>query len=388
MRGRSGRLVAEIDPDLKKELYAALATSGQTLKDWIIRHAQAEIAASRLTSSRNEPSYSTPLFNNQVEIRQSGPLPLEFRERTLNVISMFSGCGGMDLGFLGGFQFLNQYYERLPYEIVWANDVNLRACATYQHNIGTHIVPGDVWEAMNTMPPSADVIIGGFPCQDISVNGKRAGINGPRSGLYRAMVKAVERVRPAAFVAENVKGLLTRQYKEALATVLRDFAELGYTVSFDLYQAADYGVPQTRERVFIVGIREGMGRFTAPVPPLHNGNWISAREAIGDLSDLEEDRDFSHIWSRAASSPEQGSRRMVANRPGYTIRAECHGNIQYHYELPRRISMREAARFQSFPDTFKFQAGLRETERMIGNAVPPVLAWHVAKQLAGLLLND
>src|SRR5690606_31183870 len=123
-------------------------------------------------------------------------------------------------------------------------------------------------------------------------------------------------------------------------------------------------------------------------PPLHKGSWITAKDAIGDLATLKEDSDFSHIWSRAKKSPEQGNRRMVAERPGYTIRAECHGNIQYHYSLPRRISMREAARFQSFPDNFRFQAKLRETERMIGNAVPPVLAWHVARQLAGLLLSD
>jgi DNA (cytosine-5)-methyltransferase 1 len=108
---------------------------------------------------------------------------------------------------------------------------------------------------------------------------------------------------------------------------------------------------------------------------------VSAREAIGDLEGLPEDPGFSHVWSRAAASPDQGSRRLSADRPGYTVRAECHGNIQFHYRLPRRISMREAARLQSFPDSFRFASKLRETERQIGNAVPPVLAWHVARAL-------
>lgn len=129
--------------------------------------------------------------------------------KTINtVISLFSGAGGMDLGFKGGFEFLGKTYNKLPFEIVWANEINEAACRTYKKNIGDHIVHGDIWSAMDTMPASADVVIGGFPCQDISVNGKGAGIDGKRSGLYRAMVEVISRVRPKIFVAENVKGLL------------------------------------------------------------------------------------------------------------------------------------------------------------------------------------
>lgn len=381
VRSHSGRVVADIDPSLKRDLHAALARTGRTLKDWIIENAKAEVAAQTGRYLETRRSSHHPLFGpDTVESRPSTALPV--LNRPLTVISMFSGCGGMDLGFKGGFNFLGQHYPRLPYEIVWANDNNLKACATYQKNIGDHIVPGDVWDAMASMPQQADLIVGGFPCQDISINGKRAGINGSRSGLYRAMVQAVKNVRPRVFVAENVKGLLTRTYKDSLATVIEDFSKLGYRVTYDLYQAADYGVPQTRERVFIVGVRDQDSAFSAPLAPLDMNSWVTAREAIDDLIDLPEDEAVSHIWSRAARSPEQGNRRMVAERPGYTIRAECHGNIQYHYTLDRRISMREAARFQSFPDTFVFEAKLRETERMIGNAVPPVLAWHVAAEVA------
>lgn len=97
---------------------------------------------------------------------------------------------------------------------------------------------------------------------------------------------------------------------------------------------------------------------------------------------------INHIWSEAQKSPEQGNRKLIAERAAYTIRAECHGNIQFHYSLPRRISMREAARFQSFPDNFIFDSKLRETERQIGNAVPPVFAWHIAKGILDLLEKD
>jgi DNA (cytosine-5)-methyltransferase 1 len=233
-----------------------------------------------------------------------------------------------------------------------------------------------------------DVLIGGFPCQDISINGKGAGISGKRSGLYRAMVEAINRVRPKIFVAENVKGLLMRHNADSFKQILKDFAELGYEVSYALYHAADYGVPQSRERVFIVGTLRGAGKFVPPLPERSNANWMTAQEAIGDLEYLRENPDINHIWSRANRSHDQGNRQLNANRPAYTIRAECHGNIQFHYRLPRRISMREAARIQSFPDDFIFDAKLRETERQIGNAVPPVLAWHIANAVRDYLASN
>lgn len=305
--------------------------------------------------------------------------------KTFSVVSMFSGCGGMDLGFIGGFTALGKRYPSHPFEIIWANDINEKACETYRQNLGHEIICGSVWDYMETLPAEADVLIGGFPCQDISVNGKGSGINGHRSGLYRAMVKAVDRIRPKIFVAENVKGLLMRHNRKSLETVLADFKNLGYSVTYRLYQAADYGIPQTRERIFIVGLLSTAAKFAPPQPTCPRDQWVTAIEALADLESLGEDESSNHIWSRANVSPDQGNRRLQADRPAYTIRAECHGNIQYHYRLPRRLSMREAARIQSFPDDFIFNAKLRETERQIGNAVPPVLAWHIAKQVRNCL---
>lgn len=303
-------------------------------------------------------------------------------QKHFNIVSLFSGCGGMDLGFKGGFVSHGNSYKRLPFKVNWACELNEAACRSYRQNVSKHIRQGDIWELMDTLPQQADVVIGGFPCQDISVNGKGAGIAGKRSGLYRAMVEAVEKTKPKIFVAENVKGLLMRHHAAALKKVLADFRAIGYDVTYQLYHAADFGVPQTRERVIIVGTLPGVKPFEPPKPILDANSYVTAKEAIHDLIDLPEDQSFNHIWSRANRSPDQGDRRLVANRAGYTIRAECHGNIQWHYELPRRISMREAARIQSFPDNFIFDSKLRETERQVGNAVPPVLAWHIAKAVA------
>jgi DNA (cytosine-5)-methyltransferase 1 len=195
------------------------------------------------------------------------------------------------------------------------------------------------------------------------------------------MVEAVKRTHPRVFVAENVKGLLMKYNEDSLEQVLADFGELEYDVSYAPYHAADYGVPQTRERVFIVGTSRSVAPFVPPPAERTPSSWMTAKEAIGDLETVAESESINHIWSRANKSPEQGNRRLIPNRPAYTIRAECHGNIQYHYAIPRRISMREAARIQSFPDSFIFDAKLRETERQVGNAVPPVLAWHIANAI-------
>ena len=186
-----------------------------------------------------------------------------------------------------------------------------------------------------------------------------------------------------SFVAENVKALLNKNNQVSLRKVISDFSNLGYNISYDLYNAADYGVPQTRERVIIVGTR--LGEFAPPQPTHHRDSWITAKEVMHDLENLGRDEKWSHTWSLAAPGSEQGSRKLYADRPGYTMRAECHGNTHYHYKLPRRMTMREGARIQSFPDDFIFKAKLRETERQIGNAVAPVFAWHIAQSIEIML---
>lgn len=381
----SGKIVVNIEPELKRRLYSTLSMAGITLKDWFRRSAAA------YCDEQRSPSQERTVVYQAMRRKRSSAVREEYGKygdavsvgngggeasRKYSVVSMFSGCGGMDLGFMGGFEVFGRRYGSLPFEIAWANDLNAEACKTYRRNLGHEIARGDVWELLDHMPTKADVLIGGFPCQDISVNGKRAGVNGKRSGLYKAMVEAISRCKPKVFVAENVKALLRND--EWLRQVVGDFNGLGYNLHYQLYQAADYGVPQTRERVLFVGTAKGIQPYAPPTAERSAATWMTAREAIGNLEDMPRNPRINHIWSFANTSPEQGNRRLVADRPGYTIRAECHGNIQYHYRLPRRISMREAARIQSFPDKFLFVSGLRKTERQVGNAVPPVLAWNVA----------
>jgi DNA (cytosine-5)-methyltransferase 1 len=294
-----------------------------------------------------------------------------------HVISLFSGCGGMDLGFAGDFRFGGRYYEKLPFDIVWANDINDAACATYKLNLRHAIHAGDIRGSINTLPKRADVVIGGFPCQDVSINGALRLGEGKQTVLYCQMIEIIKRTRPKAFVAENVRGLLMSNSKDFFDRMMVDFKATGYRLSSQLYLAADYGVPQMRERVFIIGVK-GRRTFKHPVPLVER---MTAYDALYDLENIKERQVNAHTWSRAAKSPEQGSRKLKSDRPATTIRAEHHGNIQWHYRLDRRISLREAARLQSFPDDFEFHKPMRETERMIGNAVPPVLAWHIATAL-------
>lgn len=321
----------------------------------------------------------------EIERDSTPTTALSVEKSTHTVVSLFSGCGGLDLGFKGGFSFLGKEYPSHPFDIIWANDFNKAACETYRANVDKRIVMGPIEDVFDTMPISADVVIGGFPCQDISINGKMAGVDGKRSGLYIWMVKAVERIRPKVFIAENVKALLMKRHESSLERVINDFSEIGYNISYHLYNAADYGVPQIRERVIIVGIRKDLDAVFVPPIPTTADCRITAKEALSDLEDKPEDASISHIWSLAKPSSGQGLRFLTADAPATTMRSECHGNLQFHYSLPRRISMREAARIQSFPDDFTFEAKLRETERMIGNAVAPVFAWHIANSVLDVL---
>lgn len=379
-RSESGRVVIEVDPRTKKKLYANLALSGSTLKDWFSTVAEEYCTYEKSASLfQKDALIPTPTLAVGTSYRS---------QKKYSVVSMFSGCGGMDLGFGGGFEIFGKRYPKLPFEIIWANDLNEAACRTYKRNLGDHIHCGEVWSLISKIPKKADVLIGGFPCQDISINGKGVGVSGARSGLYRAMVAAVDKLRPKVFVAENVRALLMKSRSESLTQVVRDFSDLGYSLSVQLYKAVDYGVPQIRERVFIVGVPIGRPHFIPPATERNRETWMTSDEAIGDLMDLAEDPTINHVWSRANVSPEQGNRTISADKPAHTIRAECHGNIQFHYKLPRRLSMREAARIQTFPDNFIFDSKLRETERQVGNAVPPVLAWHIANAVHRNLNED
>ena len=314
------------------------------------------------------------------------------------VLSLFSGCGGLDLGLEGGFTYLGKQYAENPFEIVWANDINEKATRTQKLNFpSTEVVCGDIVQLLRNgvaMPDDIDVVVGGFPCQDFSLAGKRRGLTVKRGQLYLSMAKVIEMKRPRVFLAENVKGLLSWENGLAIKTITEDFAKLGYEVDYRLLHTADFGVPQTRERVIIVGVRKDLGLRIEWAEPTHSDGganglkpWATLREAIGDIEDEERQKGLPNFGYSKAKLIEgtQGNNITKADRPAPTMRAEHHGNIEFHYKLPRRLSAREAARIQSFPDDFEFVSSVTDTYRQVGNAVAPVFGWHLAQMLKRIL---
>jgi DNA (cytosine-5)-methyltransferase 1 len=313
-------------------------------------------------------------------------------KKVFTVISLFAGCGGLDLGFTGGFKFLGEKYPQNNFEVIWANE-------TFANYFKHDVVCGDISQILagkystrlfdQPLPNKADVVLGGFPCQDFSHAGKRKGFNSQRGLLYLSMAEVIKRTKPLLFVAENVRGLLTMNGGEAIQTIISDFEKLGYHVKYKLLTAADYGVPQIRERVIIVGTKKDKLPTFEHVEYLNSildkKNWVTLKRAIGDLEKVEEGKVPNHFWSRAKKNKGQGNNAVSADRPGPTMRTEHHGNIEFHWNGKRRLSAREAARIQSFPDNFIFYPSTSAAYKQIGNAVPPVLGWHVANAIEKFL---
>ena len=325
------------------------------------------------------------------------------------VVSLFSGCGGLDLGIEGDFTYLNKHYSKNPFKIIWANDINERATKTQKLNFkDINVVCGDITQILDNsgqvtmfeedkaLPEYADVVIGGFPCQDFSLAGKRKGLTVQRGNLYLSMAKVIEKLKPKVFLAENVKGLISWENGLAIKTIINDFSKIGYKVDYRLFNAADYGVPQTRERVIIIGIREDIQADIEWPNPTHSASdksllpWVTIKDAIEDLEDENVQQALPN-WGYSKAKVfegKQGNTITKADRPAPTMRAEHHGNIEFHYSLPRRLSAREAARIQSFPDNFVFFQSTSDAYRQVGNAVAPVFAWHIAQTLKNILTKE
>jgi DNA (cytosine-5)-methyltransferase 1 len=314
-------------------------------------------------------------------------------ESKYRVVSLFSGCGGLDIGLEGGFNYLGKKYAKNSMHVIWANDINAKACKTMQLNMpDTEVVCEDITKVLEHKIeiPAADVVVGGFPCQDFSLAGKRRGLTVKRGQLYLSMIEVIKLVNPKVFLAENVKGLISWENGLGIKTIVSDFEKLGYHVEYKLHNTANYGVPQTRERVIIVGVRKDIGDKIMWPEETHAYEknallkpWVTLEQAIGDLED-----DKKHFclpnsgYSKAKLFPgTQGNTTTRSDRPGPTMRAEHHGNIEFHYKLNRRLSAREAARIQSFPDDFIFVQSTSDAYRQVGNAVAPVFGWHLAQAI-------
>lgn len=346
----------------------------------------------------------TNTVNALIDIKNTAPLEIQRK-----VVSLFSGCGGFDLGVLGGFEVFKgknkKFFPANPFDIIWANDIDRDAVSTYLDNIGKHILCNDISNISNEDIPDCDVIIGGFPCQDFSIAGKRMGFENGRGTLYRQMVRIVKDKQPIAFIAENVKNIINPKLIDAernqpvINTIIEDFEAVGYKIKYKLLYAPDYGVPQSRQRVFIVGTRKDLDlEFSFPAP-FHES--MTSKQAIDDLWGKENDESiYNHNqislakfrpYSKVGS---QGNEMIAENGPSHVMRAEHHMNIQAHYRTLsphndltdrkywRRLTVREAARIQTFPDRFKFIGHKGSTYKQVGNAVPPMLGWYVARALA------
>jgi len=321
------------------------------------------------------------------------------KQKAYKVASLFCGCGGLDLGLKGGFElpYGDKVFKKGGYEIVWANDFDKNATVTYQKYFGDHVVHGDIVEIMRDVkhsiknkdktlphgfpkPGSVDIVTGGFPCQPFSLAGKRKGLGDKRGKLYLAMCDAISVLKPKAFIAENVRGLMSMKDGDTLEMIVSDLKAIGYNVIPKLYKAIEWGVPQTRERVIIIGIRNDIAPFSHPEANRQK-SVVTLSDAIDDLAERLEDREFGHVWSKAKKNKGQGNITCKADKPGPTMRSEHHGNIEFHYSLKRRLSAREAARIQSFPDNMNFYPSISAAYKQIGNAVPPILGWHVGQAL-------
>ena len=301
----------------------------------------------------------------------------------MKVVSLFSGAGGLDLGFI-----------KAGHQIIWANDLYEDAVKTYQKNIGSHIICEDITKISTDTIPDCDIVIGGFPCQGFSVANTKRCEKDTRNILYKQLIRVIKAKKPKFFLAENVKGILSLGKGEVFAMILRDFEKLDYNVQYRVLNAADYGVPQTRLRVIIVGVRKDLDFQYSYPEPTHSKNgdgglpkWISVSDALSKLPDPDLPNNLpNHEYSKykLTFNGYLGHRPLDPNMPAPTVtaRGDDRGGVVIlpHPSGKRRMSCRELATVQSFPPDFDFQGNRSSVYRQIGNAVPVLLGYAVAKQ--------
>lgn len=319
------------------------------------------------------------------------------KESRLKVASLFCGCGGSDLGTIGGFTFLDKEYARLPFGIVYSVDFDAKAVETYNHNFEHHAVCADVCDEDFSKLPDVDMVIGGFPCQSFSTVNPTKDTNDDRAHLYKQIVRILNAKKPKVFICENVKGLMLLQHGTIIKRIVKEFEDEGYVVKFHLLKAVEFGVPQRRERVIIVGIRKDINfNYSFPEPLLKASEYVPLKRVIDQLSIDDAKYYFSQKAVMGMKNAKNNMKRGLwqdLNGPCLTITSHLAKTsinsrdpvllVDPEKEIYRRFTPREAARIQSFPDTFKFPTSEFYAYRQIGNAVPPVMMWYVANSVLG-----
>lgn len=315
------------------------------------------------------------------------------RTKKIDVVSFFCGCGGLDLGFRGSFIYRGAQISRTKFRILKAYDNNVQAVATYNRNVSGEASVLDLSDFDVTQIPAARVLIGGFPCQDFASCGPRRGLSSVRGKLYLAMIKYANAYNPEVVVGENVPGLENIEGGAILERIKEDLSHAGvcgYKVQVWKLYAPDYGIPQSRTRLIIVGVRNDVDGFpTPPAKRFSELNYRTTRWAIEDLEDVVDESvpNQSQYFraSRARKGNGQGDEVSPADAPSYTIRANAKSRVQFHYRLGRRLTVRECARIQTFPDSFVFPHAATTNIMEIGNAVPPLLGNLVAVSIQRFL---
>lgn len=339
----------------------------------------------------------------------------------------FSGPGGMALGAHMAVSNDPELQSSIELLHAWAVDIDESSCDTYRANI-----PGANEESVRAMDArhaatqldelgDIDGFAFGFPCNDFSLVGQHKGLTGEYGGLYQTGVAVLESKRPAWFVAENVGGIRSANGGKAFEVIMRDLVHAGYCVTPHLYQFEQYGVPQRRHRVIVVGIRDDLDvEFGVPAPTHGPGRqfaYVSSGEAItrpmpSDVTNNERSRQSANVVERLklidpgenafnakrmtpglklnvqGATISQIYRRLDPSQPSYTVTGSGGGGTHvYHWDEPRALTNRERARLQSFPDSFRFLGRRDSIRRQIGMAVPPEGAEAVFRALFRTLLD-
>jgi DNA (cytosine-5)-methyltransferase 1 len=316
----------------------------------------------------------------------------------LRAASLFCGCGGTDVGLIGNFEFLGKQYAKNNIEIVYANDIDDNACDIFETNFGLKPDNRDIRRVEAAELPDFDILTGGFPCQSFSIvaqNPKRLGVKDDRGKLFFEMCRILRDKQPRCFIAENVKGILSANNKSAFPLIIEEFEKCGYTVVHSLLNSAQFKVPQKRERVIIVGFRNDLGiKFEFPDTICSSESEYAALGVV-----IEETVDKKYFFSDRAVAGMMRKREYMNKGRAQNLDEPCNtvgahlakvslnstDPVLYQDGKYRRFTPREVARIQSFPDTFQLTGTEIAQYRALGNAIPPVMFWHVARKVSEVL---
>lgn len=325
----------------------------------------------------------------------------------MKIVSLFAGAGGLDLGF-----------AKAGFKVVWANEYDKEIWETYERNhTTTTLDKRSIVDIPSNEIPDCDGIIGGPPCQSWSEAGSKKGLKDKRGQLFYEFIRILADKRPKFFLAENVSGILSKTHKDALANIIKMFSEIGYKLSFRMLNVSDYGLPQDRKRIFIIGYREDLNiNFTFPESttasenskttlksvigdlvenaiPAKDKNYTNGQECkvsnheymIGGFSSIFMSRNRVRAWDEVSFTIQAGGRHAPIHPQApkmILIGKDERKFVDGKENIYRRLSIRECARIQTFPDSFVFYYHkLSAGYKMIGNAVPVDMANILANKI-------